>query len=245
MADRKVIFRYSWLIMGLLLVGASMVDFSSMCHPTEAGERTQDALMRTAAGGEGEAEPPVTAGFEGAHPSGQGDPGAPSADNPHGFSSNAEDDVYGERVLAARNQGRELDTDPNLQVSGAKPLTWQTLEDVTFKDVFIEEMGAYYWKPTFGPKVKALEGKPFYITGYIIPVDVDEDFYVLSRYPYANCFFCGGAGPESVVDLQFKGKSKRAYQTDERLTFVGTFHLNSDDIYQMNYILKDAVEFKP
>lgn len=129
--------------------------------------------------------------------------------------------------------------------SGAKPLTWQTLEDVTFKDVFIEEMGAYYWKPTFGPKVKALEGKPFYITGYIIPVDVDEDFYVLSRYPYANCFFCGGAGPESVVDLQFKGKSKRAYQTDERLTFVGTFRLNADDIYQMNYILKDAVEFKP
>lgn len=244
MADRKVIFRYSGLAVALLLIGASMVDFSSMCHPSEAGQRTQEALMRTA---EGATEGTVLAGFDGAHPSGQGAPGAPSADNPHGFSSTSEGevDVYGERVLEARRTAEELDTDPNLQVSGAKPLTWQTLEDVTFKDVFIEEMGAYYWKPTFGPKVKALEGKPFYITGYIIPVDVDEDFYVLSRYPYANCFFCGGAGPESVVDLQFKGKSKRAYQTDERLTFVGTFRLNADDIYQMNYILKDAVEFKP
>jgi hypothetical protein len=244
MADRKVIFRYSGLAVALLLIGASMVDFSSMCHPSEAGQRTQEALMRTA---EGETEGAVLAGFDGAHPSGQGAPGAPSADNPHGFAatSGGEEDVYGERVLEARRTAEDLDTDPNLQVSGAKPLTWQTLEDVTFKDVFIEEMGAYYWKPTFGPKVKALEGKPFYITGYIIPVDVDEDFYVLSRYPYANCFFCGGAGPESVVDLQFKGKSKRAYQTDERLTFVGTFRLNADDIYQMNYILKDAVEFKP
>lgn len=245
MADRKVIFRYSWLIVGLLLVGASMVDFSSMCHPSEAGERTQEALMRAAVGDDLAGAQPVAGAFEGAHPSGQGAPGAPSADNPHGYASQSADDVYGERVLAARNAAEELDTDPNLQVTGAQPLTWQTLEDVSFKDVFIEEMGAYYWKPTFGPKVKALEGKPFYITGYIIPVDVDEDFYVLSRYPYANCFFCGGAGPESVVDLQFKGKSKRAYQTDERLTFVGTFRLNSDDIYQMNYILKDAVEFKP
>ena len=88
----------------------------------------------------------------------------------------------------------------------------------------------------------ASEGKAFYITGYMIPVDVDEDFYVLSRYPFANCFFCGGAGPESVIDLRFPDKSERAYQTDERLTFKGTLRLNSDDVYQMNYILEGAVE---
>jgi hypothetical protein len=124
----------------------------------------------------------------------------------------------------------------------SQELTWRALEDVEFKDVYVEELYAYYWKPTFGDGVTGLEGKDVYITGYMIPVDLDEDFYVLSRYPFANCFFCGGAGPESVVDLRFPGKSKRVYQTDERLTFKGTFRLNADDVYQMNYILDGAVE---
>ncbi len=124
-------------------------------------------------------------------------------------------------------------------------LTWQTLSDVEFRDVFLEELKAYYWKPTFGPKVLDSEGKDFFITGYVIPVDIDEDFYVLSRYPFANCFFCGGAGPETVVDLQFPGRVPREYVTDERLTFAGTLKLNADDVYQMNYIITDAVEFTP
>ena len=123
-------------------------------------------------------------------------------------------------------------------------LTWRTLTDVDFKDVYIDELDAYYWKPTFGASVKALEGKEVYITGYVIPVDYDEDFYVLSRYPFANCFFCGGAGPESVVDLRFKAKTRR-YETDERLTFKGKFALNANDVYQMNYILEGAQEYKP
>ena len=124
-------------------------------------------------------------------------------------------------------------------------LTWRMLEDVAFKDVYVEELDAYYWKPTFGDIVNGLEGKEVHITGYMIPVDLDEDFYVLSRYPFANCFFCGGAGPESVIDLRFVGKSPRVYQTDERLTFAGKFRLNADDVYQMNYILDGAVEYTP
>ena len=124
-------------------------------------------------------------------------------------------------------------------------LTWRMLEDVEFKDVYVEELDAYYWKPTFGDIVNGLEGKEVHITGYMIPVDLDEDFYVLSRYPFANCFFCGGAGPESVIDLRFDGKSPRVYQTDERLTFAGKFRLNADDVYQMNYILDGAVEYTP
>ena len=124
-------------------------------------------------------------------------------------------------------------------------LTWQRLSDVEFRDVFLEELQAYYWKPTFGADVLSAEGSDFYITGYVIPVDTDEDFYVLSRYPFANCFFCGGAGPETVVDLQFPNKAPREYVTDERLTFAGTLKLNADDIYQMNYIIKDAIEYTP
>lgn len=123
-----------------------------------------------------------------------------------------------------------------------RELTWAELADVDFKDVYLEELDSYYWKPQFGPQVLAAEGQDIYITGYVIPVDLDEDFYVLSRYPFANCFFCGGAGPESVIDLRFADSDHRTYQTDERLTFHGNVRLNADDVYQMNYILESAEE---
>ena len=123
-----------------------------------------------------------------------------------------------------------------------RELTWAELADVDFKDVYLEELDSYYWKPVFGDQVLAAEGQDVYITGYVIPVDLDEDFYVLSRYPFANCFFCGGAGPESVIDLRFADSDHRTYQTDERLTFHGNVRLNADDVYQMNYILEGAEE---
>jgi hypothetical protein len=106
-------------------------------------------------------------------------------------------------------------------------LTWRSLEDVDFKDVYIEELDAYYWKPTFGQSINDLEGEDVYITGYIIPVDLDEDFYVLSRYPFANCFFCGNAGPETVVEL-FPGQRFRRFNTDEVVTFIGTLNINKE-----------------
>jgi hypothetical protein len=121
-------------------------------------------------------------------------------------------------------------------------LLWQTLEDIDYKAVYLAEYDSYYWQPTFGPKVKALQGKEVMIKGYILPVDLDRNFYVLSRYPFANCFFCGGAGKESVVDLRLVN-TKKKYKTDDTLTFRGIFRLNADDIYQMNYILDNATEY--
>jgi hypothetical protein len=140
--------------------------------------------------------------------------------------------------------GRKLSVVPHLVEGQIAELTWHTLTDVTFKEMYVADLDMYYWKPTFGPGVKALEGKDVFITGYVIPVDYDENFYVISRYPYANCYFCGGGGPESVVDLRFASKN-REYKTDERLTFRGKLKLNATDIYQMNYILDGAAEYKP
>jgi len=127
---------------------------------------------------------------------------------------------------------------------GPIEVTWKMLADVTYKDMYVKELDAYYWKPTFGASVQSLSNKEIFITGYLIPVDYDAGFYVVSKFPYANCFFCGGGGPESVVDLRFAGKH-RNYKTDERLTFKGKLKLNADDVYQMNYILEGAVEYMP
>jgi hypothetical protein len=213
----------------MALVAFSALNISSMCHPSEEGKAAETSVRR-AAEERPEAEPLADANGAGSLYEGE--------EAPSGHA--APPSMTAEELAAARAAAP-----PPVQGGNFKELTWKLLEDVTFKDVYLESLESYYWKPTFGPTVKAAAGKPYFITGYVIPVDIDENFYVLSRYPFANCFFCGGAGPESVVDLRFKGnKPARPYQTDERLTFAGTLRLNADDIYQMNYILDGAVEYR-
>ncbi len=127
---------------------------------------------------------------------------------------------------------------PVLGISQEK-ITWEVLKDVKFAEKLNEELGSYVNVPTFGPKVKALAGKEVEISGYIIPLDVKQNLYVLSANPFAACFFCGGAGPESVIDLKFLKAPKR-YKTDERITIRGKLKLNATDIYQLNYVLEGA-----
>ncbi|MBK9510654.1 MAG: DUF3299 domain-containing protein [Cytophagaceae bacterium] len=118
-------------------------------------------------------------------------------------------------------------------------ITWESLRDVTFKKKWNAKENMFILEPSFGPKVAALKGKTVSLTGYMIPVDVDANYYVLSANPFASCFFCGQAGPESVVSVKFKSNSKR-FNTDDRVTISGIFVLNTEDINELNYILEKA-----
>ncbi len=121
----------------------------------------------------------------------------------------------------------------------SEPLTWERLRDVTFKKRWYPEESIVMLSPRFGPTVKVLNGKTVTITGYVIPLDLERGLYVVSEYPMAQCFFCGAAGPESIIALKFK-KLPRRFKTDERRTFSGTLRLNADNIYELNYILDGA-----
>lgn len=130
---------------------------------------------------------------------------------------------------------------PSVKPTVADPvkLSWESLRDVTFKKKWYAEESVYMLYPTFGPAIQRMSGKPVELTGYVLPVDLESNVYVLSAFPYSACFFCGGAGPESVVSLKFK-KPGRKFKTDERRTFRGTLKLNADNIYELNYIIADA-----
>lgn len=117
---------------------------------------------------------------------------------------------------------------------------WWMLQDVSFEDVYNEELGGYYQRPTFGERVKKLDGQKIEISGYVIPVDISADVFVLSAYPFSSCFFCGGAGPESVMELEFSKDDNTQFKTDDYLTFQGVFTTNSKDITRLNYILKNT-----
>lgn len=116
-------------------------------------------------------------------------------------------------------------------------ITWKTLADVKYRKELNEEYELYFMYPTFGPKVRSLDGKRISIKGYMIPVDEYGRRYVISAKPMAQCFFCGGAGPESLIELQLKKNGLR-FKTDEIRTVTGILTLNARDVDHLNYILK-------
>ena len=118
-------------------------------------------------------------------------------------------------------------------------ITWELLKNVEFDEIWSEEFQAYYMVPKFSESVKEMDGKEVQIRGFIIPVDIVQDYYVLSANPYSSCFFCGQAGPESVIEIQMI-KKYEGLRMDQVITYKGTLKLNVDDIYQLNYILEDA-----
>ncbi len=122
-------------------------------------------------------------------------------------------------------------------------IDWETLSDVEFESRYYKDIDEYLWFPTFGETIVMLEGKKIQIQGHIIPVDLEKGLYVLSAYPYSACFFCGNAGPESVMALKFDGKPRR-FELDEIVTFKGILQLNDNNVDEMNYILLHTEEVR-
>jgi hypothetical protein len=95
-------------------------------------------------------------------------------------------------------------------------------------------------KPVFSEQVKALKGKSITLPGYLVPFEngaQKSNHFMLSSLPINACFFCGGGGPETVIEIF--SVSSIAY-TDKPVEIKGTFFLNDEDPSQMIYILTSA-----
>jgi hypothetical protein len=118
-------------------------------------------------------------------------------------------------------------------------IDWKRLTDVKFTRKLNAELSMYFLYPSFGPSVQSLKGKQIRIRGYMIPVDEENNIYVISAKPMAMCFFCRGAGPESIIELQFKN-GKQRFKTDDIKTVQGKLVLNPADVEHLNYIITNA-----
>ena len=125
----------------------------------------------------------------------------------------------------------------------AQTNTWQTLSKITYKKEYDELMGFKIDKPVFSDPIKALEGKEITIKGYIIPVEGYKSHkeFVFSAFPYNMCFFCGGAGPETVMEVEASEPVK--YQA-EAVTLKGILQLNSEDVNKLMFKLTKATLVK-
>lgn len=120
---------------------------------------------------------------------------------------------------------------------GTSAENWKKLSNIEYEKS-TDEYGEIY-VPKFGPEIKKLESKVIELSGYIIPFEgmFAPEHLIISAVPVASCFFCGGAGPESVAEIYL---SEPVKYTAKKVTITGKLQLNSTDVDQLMYILKDA-----
>jgi hypothetical protein len=120
---------------------------------------------------------------------------------------------------------------------------WNTLSKITFKKEYDELLGFKVDVPVFSEEVLALENQEVIIKGYIIPVEGYKSHkeFIFSAFPYNLCFFCGGAGPETVMEV-FAIESVK-YTTDP-IYLKGKLELNASDINRLMYALNNAEQIK-
>ncbi len=121
----------------------------------------------------------------------------------------------------------------------SKENVWNTLADVTFENVMDPVSGIPLLQAQFGDKVLDLNGMEITIRGYLLPekgYKTHKEF-ILSSLPYNLCFFCGKAGPETVMEVSSLDAVR---YSDDPITLKGTLMLNVLDPYGLPYILTNA-----
>ncbi len=126
---------------------------------------------------------------------------------------------------------------------GQEDSIWKKLSKITYKQEYNELFGFKVDIPVFSDQIKEMEGKEIEVKGYIIPIEGYKSHkeFMFSAFPYNMCFFCGGAGPETVMEVT---ASEPIEYSAEQIRIKGKLVLNDDDINRMMYILEDVVMLK-
>jgi len=116
---------------------------------------------------------------------------------------------------------------------------WKTLSKITYKKEYDEFLGFKIDVPVFADAVKELQDQEVTVKGYIIPVEGYQSHteFIFSAFPYNMCFFCGGAGPETVMEVE---ASEPVEYSSEQVVLKGKLQLNDADINRLMYLLIDA-----
>lgn len=116
---------------------------------------------------------------------------------------------------------------------------WKQLADVTVEDRYDASAGYEVSYPVFGERAQSLDGQVITVKGYMIPFEayLKPKYFILSALPIAACFFCGGAGPETVMEVFSRDNIELS---SEVIQLRGRLELNGDNPDRMMYILREA-----
>ena len=117
------------------------------------------------------------------------------------------------------------------------------LDDVTVRYRYSFKHEGFLPKPSFGKSLLQMDGKEVTISGFFLPANITGSSFVVSYYPMAMCFFCSGAGIESVVVMYAEDGEERRFsnlRTDDFIEVKGRLELNEDVDKNLFYILREA-----
>jgi len=116
--------------------------------------------------------------------------------------------------------------------------TWAPLSEVKYE---LRRVGAHqvYW-PVVSEKVKEMHGQTITVRGYLILqlAEFQTRQFYLSKVPESQCYFCGGAGPESLMEVWV---TTPVSKTTRPVTIRGRLEVNTTDPERTMYSLVDAV----
>ncbi len=124
-------------------------------------------------------------------------------------------------------------------VSAQETDAWKILSEVRFETKSTGEEGYEMDVPKFSDRLKGYQGKKITLKDYLIPLSEmgGKQAYILSSLPFNSCYFCGGAGPETVMEIE--AKQTITYTTNQ-IVLEGIFVLNDKGLDHHMYILKQA-----
>jgi len=119
-------------------------------------------------------------------------------------------------------------------------ITWKQLGNIKFALKKHPSYGEINF-PVVNAGLKKLLNKKIIIKGFIVPIDNKN--YAISKNVFASCFFCGKAGPETIMGIKFAKETPRL-KTDLYVTLEGTFRYNEDNADDWIYHIENAVIIK-
>lgn len=117
-------------------------------------------------------------------------------------------------------------------------LSWKLLAQIKYLKKPSKDYPDGVMFPVINTTLKAKQHKPITMSGFIIPIDNKN--YALSKNVFASCFFCGQAGPETIMGIKFKNPGMKL-KTDQYVTLQGTFRYNDSDVDDWIYHIENAV----
>jgi hypothetical protein len=120
---------------------------------------------------------------------------------------------------------------------------WHVLAQVNFK-IEKDKNGYETEVPVFSNYLKTFQSKKIKLKGYVIPLDEvgPSGKFMLSALPFNLCYFCGAAGPETVVEVITNDKVKFS---SKPVVMEGTLLLNATDPNKHIYVLQKARLIEP
>ena len=121
-----------------------------------------------------------------------------------------------------------------------KKITWKNVLEIYAKEFRLTEKNPTSTINKNAMSLEDIANKKVTIVGYFLDLDPDGKWFMLSKNPFATCFFCGKAGPETVLELLGYKNVKKKFKSDDMVEVTGIFNSIYDFEDKISFVLENV-----